>query len=906
MGTNATGSASARSVRIIPDTYEDDVGESRGKEPEVRVEVDLPPDFDPSLYAVAPTSSASQTSQLEDQRIRARRLRIWDEDIVVPDFLDESGLSSERANPFGSLGTGSGISSNDTGSGHIQSSAGILQSQSISDSLAEPQSFLSAASYRATQSSSTQSQASSGNSQIVVNSTGSGSLGTELPNRQIDEPLPSLRHSVLSQTSLSLNDHGLNFDRPGSASSESQFSGFYTQIPRLSPLQISLDPNRRRPDNQEVSSRQISPTSKSQITHSSQDQILGSDPVTASQLQQSPSSQAPPFTFEFNWTAPQSAQIHRAISFSASLSASANSNKGNSQRSAPSQDIAQSIETSERASRNSASQKSRSSREFTSQTKSSQGHRSQSSHLPSPPSEEVLPSVEHHLPVNSPAETRHATPPLSDPFRESSQLTTDSPTMELPVKEEEFDATKALKARMEERRRQYRAQEEQKDRERTLSTMSPSPAVNIAPPTLPQPTLHVPVPTMNEDMVISNGVEAQLEAPRSPSFLNVEHESGTLDVVSNNDECLVALAMVASVRSVYDKAIREHKATLGAFTGGNVDDISEEMVYEVDALFENLRRLCDHQDTFDDSSSTQHSSTPLTHVEQTLWAETCSTKCMFLSHLLVRLANSNQPLHVVVVCRPAIMDILRDICQFRNLTHDFAGTTASLTDSGAFKVTLYPTGMHKINTSPASVVVAFGCDTSESQLLKHIRASPSALAPLISLVVTHSIEHLDRCFDVDDDLDGMQKRIRMAKCLRQLGGSMGIMDPQHDDPQHAANLVAQFLENAALVGTWPLPLMPEIDGVKLSLVVSNQDINAELVNGLNGPLQGLPSQARGVKRQVSKPFTASSPLLIVCQNEDLLDTASPKRQKLSPVGSDTAANMDISRVSDSVASSTAI
>jgi hypothetical protein len=136
--------------------------------------------------------------------------------------------------------------------------------------------------------------------------------------------------------------------------------------------------------------------------------------------------------------------------------------------------------------------------------------------------------------------------------------------------------------------------------------------------------------------------------------------------------------------------------------------------------------------------------------------------------------------------------------------------------SGPMRITLIPTGDQSFPVQPASVVIAFDSTSVPESYLRELRTNPTipgGLAPLLSLVITGSVEHLQKCFE--ENIEPIQRKIRLVSCLSQIGGEVGKLAENYHTPQSAAKAVADYLVNGAVEGSWPLFSMPDIDGLDL-------------------------------------------------------------------------------------------
>merc|ERR1712093_600206 len=293
--------------------------------------------------------------------------------------------------------------------------------------------------------------------------------------------------------------------------------------------------------------------------------------------------------------------------------------------------------------------------------------------------------------------------------------------------------------------------------------------------------------------------------------------------------------MTSYTRDIYVRRIKIYRAQLQSFLKDEVLD--EALVAEVNLLLETLQTICSHPGLLDEDPSQNED-----HEIQARWAENISTKFIFLAEL-----ESLLIYHAIEYSRA---DIERR------------------TSTGRFRVTLCSTGAQQYTVDPASIVIAFDPSHRELPFIDQLRVHPSfpdILVPLVSLVVTNSVEHIERCFDTNIEAPG--RLIKIASCMRQLMGRVGTFDEDgYDDPPSAANKIANYLSGDPRQSSWPLLPMPDIHGLDLSLLSSqnfleeqityNATSTANLQSGVKRPLELEESIAD--KRQRLTPSNGSS------------------------------------------------
>jgi hypothetical protein len=282
--------------------------------------------------------------------------------------------------------------------------------------------------------------------------------------------------------------------------------------------------------------------------------------------------------------------------------------------------------------------------------------------------------------------------------------------------------------------------------------------------------------------------------------------------VPGTNEYPVPLPMVSITRDIYEQTVKNYRNQRYAFITDEVFD--ESLVRDIDQMIDELDKLCDHQDLISDDFSTQREDS---EELQAKWAENISTKCIFLAEFLPYMLSFEK--HIAILVRPGRMtEILEAVLRRYKFLYKRADRPGYHGDasSGPMRITLIPTGDQSFLVLPASVVIAFDSTSVPESYLRELRTNPTipgGLAPLLSLVITGSIEHLQKCFE--ENIEPIQRKIRLVSCLSQIGGEVGKLAENYHTPQSAAKAVADYLVNGAVEGSWPLFSMPDIDGLDL-------------------------------------------------------------------------------------------
>ena len=343
-----------------------------------------------------------------------------------------------------------------------------------------------------------------------------------------------------------------------------------------------------------------------------------------------------------------------------------------------------------------------------------------------------------------------------------------------------------------------------------------------------------------------------------------DSESKALQILPlGTEEYIVPLPLNGITRDIYDGELTNFRRQQKAFLATEQPD--ESLVNDVDSVLCRLKELCDHQDLVRVDPSTQE----MVPVEiQAAWAETISTKCVFLCSFLTFLRPFN--VHVTLVARPGRMvDILEAILKKERCTYnrpDRPDISPSVTEHGAMRVSLLPSNFHHLNVEiePSSIVIAFDSTFEKERYPQKLREDllhHGSIVPLVHLTVLRSVEHFELCFD--KRMDPADRRAALMSCVLQSRHEVGILPPGFYGPPAAAAEVGLFTSREPTDRRWPLQPMPDIDGLEFDLD------NTEETQGEVQASQAQPSESYIPSTQLLQPTFKRSlvciqPLLTIC------------------------------------------
>jgi hypothetical protein len=292
-------------------------------------------------------------------------------------------------------------------------------------------------------------------------------------------------------------------------------------------------------------------------------------------------------------------------------------------------------------------------------------------------------------------------------------------------------------------------------------------------------------------------------------------------------EHIVLLPLIPMIRDIYDNIIIKHKTPINGFLKN--DGVHVTFIEQMDTMINELKMLSDHQDLITDISSTQQSESDDIKAK---WAMACSSKCLFLQQFLEKTRPADK--HVVIFARPGrMLDIIESILRKYNYVYN-RPDRPSQSDSNTFgllKVTLLTTAEvegglpHNYIHNRADVVIAFDDTFSgkSEHYSKYLRTSlfeSGKLAPLISLVVASSAQHIEFC--LPRNINPIERKLWLVDIVTQTRKKVGQLDENYPAPEEAAAAVVHYLHNVGNGSEWPLAANLDINDVDLPINLYTQ------------------------------------------------------------------------------------
>ncbi|EPQ61912.1 Bgt-2015 [Blumeria graminis f. sp. tritici] len=342
---------------------------------------------------------------------------------------------------------------------------------------------------------------------------------------------------------------------------------------------------------------------------------------------------------------------------------------------------------------------------------------------------------------------------------------------------------------------------------------------------------------------------------RSPTPQSSSSMEQTLPIATatplNYREFDVPLPLVSHVRNVYTEKIEGSRNLLELISKDKT--VSPEALTEIDHLIDYLRKLCDHlKPSLDDLSS----NTLDLAVYQAKYAENVSTKFIFLSEFLSHIKSQDRHI-IVLISEIELMEVIEVFLRAHNFSYSRADRPALVSDCSGdcrIKVTILLSSERSYQIKTADIIIAF--DSSYSRIahlakLKSGADTSNLSVSVIHLVITHSIQHLERELQtLTKDTAG---KIQLFKLIHTAADKVGIIPKNYQEPPGAAKAVAQFYIQGEVQGSWPLGSLPDLD----ENIKHFQKDQTSILYGSSEELQHMKSELHSINPASLKRYSVS-------------------------------------------------
>ena len=475
-----------------------------------------------------------------------------------------------------------------------------------------------------------------------------------------------------------------------------------------------------------------------------------------------------------------------------------------------------------------------------------------SDYRPQQASDEVIPSIERIIEVSSSVPSRPS-PPSSDLAQLPETYCTNLPSRPSPPSDSDMEDQVMMEGG-EIDARQILKQARANATAKRAAEQAAVRAASAAPSSLPSP----PPAAVNQILPLRETIAEvpTFVAPPAPlPQLSPELEPTTRSLQvppAGPNNFYVPLPINAYTRDIYNQVIVNHKHQRLAILEDEEPDPS--VVEGIELMIKDLELICDHPDLISQDFSSQRM---VPEGAQAGYAENVSTKCIFLAEFLEAIRTFET--HVAILVRPGrMLEILEALLRWHEYSYDRPDRPdfVSHNGRGPLKITLLPTGLgeRQFSITPASIVIAFDRSFQGEKYANDLRVDPvdpKKLAPLISLIVTQSIEHLQLCFD--KPIHRVYRLMKLVNCLKDIDDGVGVLSHEYLPPPEAARAVVAFAVGGTADGLWPLLPMPEIDGISLALDTELESKQTQLSGSTTqsyNTSSPAPTLQSGFKRQL--------------------------------------------------------
>ncbi|KAL1645794.1 hypothetical protein SLS58_003678 [Diplodia intermedia] len=407
-------------------------------------------------------------------------------------------------------------------------------------------------------------------------------------------------------------------------------------------------------------------------------------------------------------------------------------------------------------------------------------------------------------------------------------------------------------------------------------TLIPS---NLSAETRPHQS-HLPNSQNNHTMTDTHHVDTEMNVDSTPTVLLDEPVLGEA-------EYLIGLSMEGLQGDQYRREIRFKEVAITRFVDD--DPPCEVFVQEVDDMLRRVGNIITHMDLgFANADALTQYGEDYPDRGMVAWSNNSSTKFRFLGGIFDRLRNTK--FHFVIMGHHGtLMDIIEKFVNGLGIQYSRGGHV----DREAFEnrdslfVSIIGTGFDSVDTAIPAAHLIFAMDSTVQchdpkikALRNHLRGSKDSI-PVITPIVTNSVEHVERCIapSVQGPLRG-KLIVRFMTELRQLAGRVDVSTKA----DHAVNFIVPSIESDLdHHEAWPLPRINSIkDDVEFDeSMVSALSVSSSVPVGTLSPSAG---QKRHLDVEVEEPAKRTR------------ITPQPETETINP--------NDITRISDSVPGAT--
>jgi hypothetical protein len=312
--------------------------------------------------------------------------------------------------------------------------------------------------------------------------------------------------------------------------------------------------------------------------------------------------------------------------------------------------------------------------------------------------------------------------------------------------------------------------------------------------------------------------------PWPPPETDMEDQAMTteLNIAMLKDyEHVIPLPLVAHTRDVYVQTLRNPRKQRLTFFNDSPDKL---VTNDIDGILEEFGKICNHLDLILSNYSSQREMS-IENVAK--YVETISTKCIFIAELLTALRSYKNKHLVILSRRGRMQEIIQALLFWHRFERQEDGYTLADKSNNSLRVSLLPSVevYTDVDLEGASMIIAFSPTHAPSYSSLRVNKAGRKVH-FVSLIITHSIEHLNLCFG--QEIRGTEMTWALVTSISQIQDKVGKAAAEDYPPPPEAALMVARLISSGIDDTWPVPQVPVIQGIELDILSNLADSTFEV------------------------------------------------------------------------------
>lgn len=330
--------------------------------------------------------------------------------------------------------------------------------------------------------------------------------------------------------------------------------------------------------------------------------------------------------------------------------------------------------------------------------------------------------------------------------------------------------------------------------EREARSPSTVPPVEIIPEETPEQNARS---ERYETLLPGQGPQINTDTSRPYISEDLTMHDDLVDTEPDNNQHLISLEWRTTQRDHYICAIEGNTALIENFTSNGGSPVDSHLTQQIRDIIIMLHHIVNHLDLCDPNTAI-----PSQASQQANWDMAMSSKFNFLKSLLDEAKQNN--LHVALLVDPGrLAAILQGFLQGINIMYNVIDGLDNVVNHNS-TATILLTTVESIDISSLDmdmVVVIDGSMSKDVVTRSQKMLSNDSLVPTISLIVPHSIEHIERCLPATmPEVDRLHVLINTASNERKKAGWQSA-GTDTDFERKASDIVSWTLNPGA--ADWP-------------------------------------------------------------------------------------------------------